>query len=86
MTSFVYFSIVCPKYADTPSMAYKESTYKEFFWPGLKVLADLRNPRAENFSAKEFPLRKSKEEGTLPCKYLTILKFLLLICLYFLLN
>ena len=38
--------------SSTPSLIYKGPTYKGFFWPGLKILADLRNLRAENYSAK----------------------------------
>ena len=38
----------------TPSSVYKELAYKEFFWPVLKVLADLRKLSTESFFGKEF--------------------------------
>ena len=39
----------------TPSSVYKELAYKEFFWPVLKVLADLkRKLSTESFCGKEF--------------------------------
>ena len=39
---------------DTPSSVYKELAYKEFFWPVLKVLAELRKLSTESFCAKEY--------------------------------
>ena len=47
-----YYEIGYMFHNNTPSFIYKGPTYKGFFWPGLKVLADLRNLRAENYSAK----------------------------------
>ena len=47
-------ALVVMKFFITLRLIYKESTYKECFWPGLEVLAKLRNLRAENYCAKKF--------------------------------
>ena len=38
----------------TPSSVYKELAYKDFFWPVLKVLAELRKLSTESLCGKEF--------------------------------